>query len=79
MISELGSKVSEEVETVDAVEAFLVFAMTAFNLAVVARCVRADELVPDARISGGFQSMGRSHTVGCAASLYQSRLKIVET
>ena len=51
--SELPTKVGEGIETADSVEAFLVFAMTAFDLTVVAGRVRADELVMNAQLSSG--------------------------
>ena len=46
--SELPTKVIERVEGMLVVEAFLVFPVTAFHLAVMAGCVRPDQLVPDA-------------------------------
>ena len=46
--SELPTKVGEGVERVLAVEAFLVFTVAAFHLAIVAWCVRADQFMADA-------------------------------
>ncbi len=46
--SELPAKVIERIEGMLVVDAFLVFPVAAFHLAVVAGCVRTDQLVPDA-------------------------------
>ena len=51
--SELPTKVGEGIETADSVEAFLVLAVTSFYLAIVARCVRADQLVTNAKLCRG--------------------------
>ena len=51
--SELPTKVGEGVETVVGVETFLVFAVAAFDLAVVTGRVGADQLVEDTEFSGG--------------------------
>ena len=45
--SELPTKVGEGVERVLVVEAFLVFAVAAFDFAIMAGCVRTDQLVAD--------------------------------
>ena len=45
--SELPTKVVERVEGMLVVEAFLVFPVAAFDLAVMTRCVRANQLVAD--------------------------------
>lgn len=56
MSGELYSKVVEGEEGVGIVETFLVFPVAAFDLAVMARGIRANELVADAqRESGGFK------------------------
>ena len=54
--SELGAKVSEGEEGAEAVEAFLVFSVTAFDLAVVSGGIGADQLMTDAMSAGdGFK------------------------
>ena len=50
--SELGTKVGKGKETMGIVETFLVFAMAAFDLAVVAGRIGANELVADAQLFG---------------------------
>ena len=45
--SELPTKVSERIEGMFVVEAFLVFAVAAFDLAIMAGRVRANQLVTD--------------------------------
>ena len=51
--SELPAKVGEGEEAVGVIEAFLIFAVAALHLAVMARRVRADQLVADAQLGGG--------------------------
>ena len=64
MPSELGTKVGEGVEAADAVETVLVFAVAAFDLAVVARGVRADEFVADTEVRGCFLKKRGEITLG---------------
>ena len=52
MDSELLGEVNEGVETVTGVKALLVLPVAALHLAVVARCVGTDELVPDTQLGG---------------------------
>ena len=52
MGSELPTKVGERVEAVCVVETFLVFSVTAFDLAVVAGRIRANQLVTDVQVGG---------------------------
>ena len=59
--SELPTKVGKGVETVSGIEAFLVFAVTAFNLAVVPMRIGTDELVANAQ---------------CACSAFKQRWNI---
>ena len=49
MDSELLCEVVQGIERVAGVEPFLVLAVAAFHLAVVARCIRTNELMPDAK------------------------------
>ena len=42
----LLSEVLKRIEGVTGIEPLLVFAVAAFNLAIMARCIRTDELVP---------------------------------
>ena len=49
MDSELFCEVVQGIERVAGVEPFLVLAVAAFHLAVVARCIRTNELMPDAK------------------------------
>ena len=58
MDGELSSKIGERKETVGVVEAALILAVAAFDLAVVARGIRTDELVADAQIGGGVLKQG---------------------
>ena len=53
MGSELPTKVGEREEAVGIVEALLIFSVTAFDLAVVAGRVGANQLVADAQAGGG--------------------------
>lgn len=47
LFDELFIKIGQREEPVGIIESFLVFPVTAFNLAVMARRIRADQLVPD--------------------------------
>lgn len=58
MDSELFGKVVQREKAVVVVEAFLVLAVAAFHLAVVTRCIGADELVADSQIGGCFLKQG---------------------
>ena len=53
MGSELPTKVGERIETVGVIESLLIFPVAAFDLAVVAGRVRANQLVADAEAGGG--------------------------
>ena len=48
MDSKLRLKVFERIERMEGIEAFLVLAVAALNLAVMPWCVRSDQLVADA-------------------------------
>ena len=58
--SELPTKVGEREESADSVEAFLILAVTSFYLAIVARCVRADQLVTNAKLCRGCLEQSRN-------------------
>ena len=58
MNSELFVKVSQREERVDRVKAFPVFPVATLHFAIVPWGVGADELVADAKISGGFLKKG---------------------
>ena len=47
---ELPCEIVERIETMVIAEKLLVFAVTAFDFAVVPRCARSDEFVTDAKI-----------------------------
>ena len=51
--SELHTKIGKREETMCVVESLLVFAVTAFYFAVVARCVGANQLVQDPKACSG--------------------------
>ena len=57
--SEHPTKVVERVERVLVVETFLVFAVAAFHLSVVARGIGTDQFVPDTQLLSGFFKQGR--------------------
>ena len=60
MDSELLCEVIQGVKAVAGVKAFLVLPVAALHLAVVARCIGADELVADTQLgSGGFKQSGQ--------------------
>ena len=63
MGSELPTKVGEGVEGVGIVEAFLVFSVAAFDLAVMAGRVRANQLVPDTHADSSSLKNGLEITV----------------
>ena len=58
MDSKLLLEVSQREERVDRIKAFLVFPVAALHFAIVPWGVGADELVADAKISGGFLKKG---------------------
>ena len=62
----LLSEVLKRIEGVTGIEPLLVFAVAAFNLAIMARSVGTDELVTDTQLSGGIlkQCGNLSFTVG---------------
>ena len=47
-------EVFERIERVARVEAFLILAVAALDLSVVARCVRTDQFMPDIQFGGRF-------------------------
>ena len=53
MCSELPGEVIQGVKAAAGIEAFLVLAVTSLHFTVVARCIGADELVPDTQLGGG--------------------------
>ena len=57
--SELLGKVVQRIETVAGVKAFLILTMTALNLAVVSRGVRANELMSNAQLGGSSLKQSR--------------------
>ena len=63
MDSELLRKVVQRVKAVTGIKAFLVLPVTALYLAVVARCIRPDEFMPDAGIGSSSFKQGRQITL----------------
>ena len=59
MDGELSGEILEGEETTGGVEAPLVLSVATFHLAVMPWCVRTNELVADAQLSGGFLKQGR--------------------
>ena len=53
MDRKLLSEVLKRIEGVTGIEPLLVFAVAAFNLAIMARCIRTDQLVPYAQFGSG--------------------------
>ena len=53
MDGKLFGKVIQGVKAAAGIEAFLVLAVTSLHFTVVARCIGADELVPDTQLGGG--------------------------
>lgn len=49
----LLGEVDQGKERVGRIEAFLVLAVAAFDLAVVTRCIRTDQFVPDTQLGSG--------------------------
>ena len=66
MYGELLCEIVQRIEGVARVEPLLILAVAALYLAVVARCVRTDQLMPDAKLGGSFfkQSRQVTFTVG---------------
>ena len=54
MGSKLFLKVSQREERVDRIKAFLALPVAALHFAIMPGCVRANELVMDTKIKGGF-------------------------
>ena len=51
MYGKLGGEIMERIEAVARVETFLILAVAALDLAIVAWCIWADQFVPDAHLS----------------------------
>ena len=66
MYGELLCEIVQRIEGVARVEPLLILAVAVLYLAVVARCVRTDQLMPDAKLGGSFfkQSRQVTFTVG---------------
>ena len=58
MDSKLLCEIVQRIEGVAGIEAFLVLAMAALDLAVMARGIRTNELVPNAQFSSSFLKQG---------------------
>lgn len=69
MDGKLLCKVIERKERVARVEAFLILAVAALDLSVVARCVRTDQFMTDIQFGGRF-----SNSVGKLRLLPEKRL-----
>ena len=54
MDGELLYKIIQRIEGVAGIEAFLILAVAALDLSVVARCVRTDQFMPDIQFGGRF-------------------------
>ena len=67
--SKLLCKVIQGIKRVARVEAFLILAVAALDLSVVARCVRTDQFMPDIQFGGRF-----SNSVGKLRLLPEKRL-----
>ena len=52
MNGELLCKVIQRVEVMARIEALVILTVAALDFAVVPRCIRADQLVPDAQLGG---------------------------
>ena len=59
MDGQLLCKVLKRIKGAAGVKPLLVLTMAALHLAVVTRCVGADQLVPDAQLGGGFLKQRR--------------------
>ena len=82
MCSELHTKIGKREETMCVVESLLVFAVTAFYFAVVARCVGANQLVQDPKACSGQlkacepvllvgrKTVGKLNAIVCLHALY---------
>ena len=62
MDGKLLGKVLKRIEEMAGIEAFLILTVAALHLTVVPRCIRTNELVPDAQLSGSFLEHGRQIT-----------------
>ena len=63
MDGKLLCKVIQGIERVARVEAFLILAVAALDLSVVARCVRTDQFMPDIQFGGRFFKQRRQITL----------------
>lgn len=63
MDSKLFCKVIQRIERAARVEPFLILAVAALNLAVVARRVRTDQLMPDIQLGGRLLKQRRQVTL----------------
>ena len=61
--TQLGSEVLERVKAMAGVETFLVFAVAALDLTVVARCIGPDQLMPDTQVDGSGLEKGRKSSL----------------
>ena len=62
--SELPDKVVERVKGVGTIEAFLIFAVAAFDFTVMSGRIRTNELMSDAQFSGGDFKMSLFVSIG---------------
>ena len=67
--SELPTKVGERKERMAAIETFLVFAVTAFDLTVVSGSIRPNELVLNAQPEGSYFKKRRDVTLACRKAI----------
>ena len=67
--SELPTKVGERKERMTAIETFLVFAVTAFDLTVVSGSIRPNELVLNAQSEGSYFKKRRDVALACRETI----------
>ena len=63
MDSELSGEVIQGVTAAAGIEVFLILAVAALDLSVVARCVRTDQFMPDIQFGGRFFKQRRQITL----------------
>ena len=69
MSSELLTKVDEGEELVNAIESFLIFPMSALDLAIMARCVRTSQFVTDSQEGGSVFKQGQCIALACGETV----------
>ena len=78
MDGKLFGKVIQGVKAAAGIEAFLVLAVTSLHFTVVARCIGADELVPDTQLGGGGLKQSRDipFAVGEAIGKFKAVIRL---